>query len=159
MNSIELKPIGIIHSPYRKREEIPKQSSESKAKGEIEVFKEYETGLQDIDGFSHITLLYYFHMSEKAPLLVKPFVDTTLRGVFATRSPDRPNHIGVSVVKLLARNRNILRVEGLDVLDGTPLLDIKPYVPHFDERKSTKIGWLEGKEKNTKIDRKEEISK
>lgn len=145
MNAVELKPIGVICSPYKNRDEVPKQSSESKACGKIEVFKEYETGLQDLDGFSHIIILYYFHKCEKTSLLVRPFVDSNLRGVFATRHPERPNHIGISVVKPLARCKNILKVAGLDVIDGTPLLDIKPYVPQFDERENARIGWLEEK--------------
>jgi len=145
MNTIELKPIGVIHSPYKSRDEVPKQSSESNACGKIEVFKEYEQGLKDIDGFSHLIIIYLFHKSEKTSLLVKPFVDNALRGVFATRHPDRPNHVGISLIKILARHKNILEVQGLDVIEGTPLIDIKPYVSDFDSRKDIKIGWLESK--------------
>jgi len=142
---LKLKPIGVIHSPYRKIEETPIQGWKSKGRGEIEVFEEYVDGLKDIEGFSHIIILYLFHKSKGFSLLVRPFLDETKRGVFATRSPRRPNLIGLSVVELLGRERNILLVEGMDVLDGAPLLDIKPYVPAFDYRERTKIGWLEDK--------------
>ena len=142
---IELKSIGIIHSPYKRKEEVPCQSYKSKEIGKVEVFKEFEDGLKDIEGFSHVIIVYYFHLSEGYSLRVKPFLDQELRGVFATRHPHRPNHIGISIVELLERKRNILKIKGIDVVDGTPLLDIKPYVPRFDERKNVKIGWLKDK--------------
>lgn len=142
---IELKPIGIIRSPYKSKENIPCQAYKSEKIGEIEVFKKYEGGLKDIERFSHIIIVYYFHLSEDYSLHVKPFLDTELRGVFATRHPRRPNRIGISTVKLLERKGNILKIKGMDVVDGTPLLDIKPYVPKFDERKDVKIGWLTDK--------------
>ena len=142
---VELKPIGIIHSPFKNLEDIPCQSYRSEKIGEVEVFKEYEDGLKDIEGFSHIIIVYYFHLSKSYSLNVRPFLDKELRGVFATRSPRRPNHIGISIVKLLERKGNILKVKGMDVIDGTPLLDIKPYVPEFDVRDNVKIGWLEDK--------------
>jgi len=145
---IELKPIGIIHSPYKNLEDIPCQSYRSKKIGEVEIFKEYEDGLKDIEGFSHIIIVYYFHLSKNYSLNTRPFLDKELRGVFATRSPHRPNRIGISTVRLLGRRGNILKVKGMDVIDGTPLLDIKPYVQKFDERKNIKIGWLEDKLKN-----------
>jgi tRNA-Thr(GGU) m(6)t(6)A37 methyltransferase TsaA len=143
-----LRPIGMIHSPFKKLDEIPIQPAFSKAVGEVEVFKEYEPGLKDIEGFSHIILLYLFHKSEKYPLLITPFLDKKPHGVFATRYHKRPNQIGISTVKLLERRKNILRVEGIDVLDATPLLDIKPHVPKFDCVKNTKIGWLSKSIKN-----------
>ncbi len=142
---IELKPIGIIHSPYKSKENILCQAYKSEKIGEVEVFKEFENGLKDIEGFSHIMIVYYFHLSGDYSLHVKPFLDEELRGVFATRHPRRPNRIGISVVKLLERKGNILKIKGMDVVDGTPLLDIKPHVPKFDERKEVKIGWLEDK--------------
>lgn len=142
---IELKPIGIIHSPYKTKEDIPIQAYRSEDVGEIEIFKEYEKGLNDIEGFSHIIIVYIFHKSHGYSLHVKPFLDPSLRGLFATRHPNRPNPIGISTVRLLKRKVNILKIKGMDVIDGTPLVDIKPYVPRFDERKEARYGWLEEK--------------
>jgi len=142
---IILRPIGAIHSPYKIKEEIPCQGYKSNKIGEVEVFKEFEKGLADIDGFSHLILLYLFHKSVSYSLKVKPFLDDTLRGLFATRSPRRPNPLGLSLVRLLSRKENILQVAQIDILDGTPLLDIKPYVPEFNQIKNIKIGWLESK--------------
>jgi len=142
---MEIKPIGIIHTPFKTREETPIQPFRSNAIGQVEVFKEYEEGLTDIEGFSHIILLYNFHKSEGYSLMVKPFLDDKLKGLFATRAPKRPNQIGLSVVRLLIREENVLFVEGIDALDGTPLIDIKPYVPNFEPNTEFKIGWLEGK--------------
>jgi len=151
-----LKPIGIIHTSYRKDGEAPFQAFESEEVGEIEVFREYEEGLKDVEGFSHLIILYEFHKSversvkkkhylKSMGLLVKPYLDDTPRGLFATRSPNRPNPIGLTIVKLLERKGNVLRVKGVDMLDGTPLLDIKPYVPKFDQKDNVEIGWLKGK--------------
>jgi tRNA-Thr(GGU) m(6)t(6)A37 methyltransferase TsaA len=142
---MRIKPIGIIHSPFQSSEETPIQPSRSRANGQVEVFKEYQEGLRDIEGFSHIILIYWFHKSKGYSLKVKPFLDNTLRGVFATRAPSRPNQIGISVVRLLERKENILHVKGIDVLDGTPLLDIKPHVPDFESGEMLRIGWLEVK--------------
>ena len=113
--------------------------------GEIEIFKSYEEGLRDFDRFSHIVILYIFNKSKGYSLLVKPFLDESLRGLFATRHPNRPNPLGISTVRLLEREGNILKIMCLDVLDGTPLIDLKPYVPKFDERREASLGWLEGK--------------
>lgn len=162
MGKIILNPIGIIHSPYKRTEDIPCQGYRSAKIGEIEVYEEYAEGLKDIDGFSHIIILYYFHKAKgyltpihrgqiqrakQASYLLhaNPFLDNKPKSIFAIRSPHRPNHIGLSVVKLLERKDNILKVGDIDVLDGTPLLDIKPYVPEFDSRENVKFGWLEGK--------------
>jgi tRNA-Thr(GGU) m(6)t(6)A37 methyltransferase TsaA len=142
---IELTPIGIIHSPFKTNEDIPIQAYRSEDVGEIEIFKEYEKGLSDIEGFSHIIIVYIFHKSQGYSLHVRPFLDPNPRGLFATRHPNRPNPIGLSIVRLLAREGNILKVEGMDVIDGTPIVDIKPYVPRFDERKDVRYGWLEDK--------------
>lgn len=142
---IELKSIGIIHSPYKTKEDVPMQPFRSEDEGEIKIFKKYEEGLKDIDGFSHIVILFIFHRSKGYSLQVKPFVDDRLRGLFATRHPNRPNAIGISTVRLLGRKKNILKIKGMDVLDGTPLVDIKPYVPRFDEKEEAKFGWLEGR--------------
>ena len=138
----KIKPIGLIRSPYTDKGKTPIQSAFSEARGEIEIFPEYEAGLRDIDGFSHLIFLYYFHQVKGYSLSVRPFLDDTPRGLFATRYPARPNPIGLSVVRLLERKGNILQIAEVDVLDGTPLLDIKPYVPQFDERKEATIGWL-----------------
>jgi tRNA-Thr(GGU) m(6)t(6)A37 methyltransferase TsaA len=112
--------------------------------GRVEVFPEFTAGLKDLDGFSHIMLLYHFHRTEGFSLTVTPFMDSQPRGLFATRAPRRPNPIGLSVVRLLRCEGNILHIENVDILDGTPLLDIKPYVPEFDQHPAERIGWLEG---------------
>lgn len=141
MMDFSMRPIGVIRSPFREQANTPIQPSRSQALGEVEVFPEFVGGLQDVDGFSHLFLLYVFHCSSGYSLLVQPFLDGQLRGLFATRYPCRPNPIGLSVVGLRERRGNVLEVEGIDVLDGTPLLDIKPYVPEFDVRTSVKTGW------------------
>ena len=143
--SHEFQSIGIIHSPFTTLENMPIQPAGAAGiKGEIEIFSRYQSGLSDLDGFSHINILYVFHRSEGFNLEVVPFLDTQKRGLFATRAPKRPNPIGMSVVRLLAVEANILHVENIDILEGTPLLDIKPYVPVFDEAQDIRIGWLEG---------------
>lgn len=136
-----MRPIGVIHTPFADKSQTPIQSSTSNAIGQVEVYPEFSDGLQDIDGFSHLHLLYVFHCSGEYALQVKPFLDDQLRGLFATRHPCRPNPIGLSVIRLLDRRYNILVVEGVDMLDGTPLLDIKPYVPDFDVRDEIRTGW------------------
>ena len=142
---LELKPIGIIHSPYKDRGQIPYQGRRTKKISRIEVLKEFEEGLQDIEGFSHIILIYWLHKSQGYHLLVKTPWDDIPHGLFATRSPHRPCPLGLTVVELVARENNILKVKGLDAADGTPLLDIKPYIPGVDQRSVVKPGWLEGK--------------
>lgn len=142
---IEVKPIGIIHSPFKTAKEVPIQSYRSKRIGKIEIFKKFERGLKDLEGFSHIIVLYHFHKARDEKLLVSPYLDKNSRGVFATRYPSRPNRIGISVLKLLKRKGNVLTVDGIDVVDGTPLLDVKPYVSKFDVRKNVKNGWLRDK--------------
>ena len=140
-----IKPIGIIRSPFKEGKDVPIQPRFSKDKAEVELFEEYSEGLKDIEGFSHVILVYLFHKAKEYSLLVKPYLDDEVKGVFATRFPERPNHIGISVVKLIEKKENTLVVGGIDVIDGTPLLDIKPYVPPFDNTKEVRIGWLEGK--------------
>jgi tRNA-Thr(GGU) m(6)t(6)A37 methyltransferase TsaA len=140
-------PIGVIHTPFTDKTQTPIQSTRSQAIGRLEVFPKFTDGLQDLEGFSHIILLYVFHCSSGYTLLVKPFLDDTLRGLFASRYPCRPNPIGLSVVRLRQRQENILEIEGVDMLDGTPLLDIKPYVPEFDVRNETRTGWYETRSK------------
>lgn len=136
-----MRPIGVIHSPFTDKRQTPIQASRSQAIGQVEVYPEFAEGLQDIEGFSYIILLYVFHESSGYALRVKPFLDDQLHGLFATRYPGRPNQIGLSVVKLLARRGAMLEVEGVDVLDNTPLLDIKPYIPEFDVRTEARVGW------------------
>ena len=136
-----MHPIGIIHSPFTDKDKTPIQASRSQASGQVEIFPEYVEGLQDLDGFSHIILLYIWHEAQGYDLLVKPFLDEHVRGLFATRYPGRPNQIGISVVGLRSIHENILEVDGMDMLDNTPLLDIKPYVPDFDIRTGTRNGW------------------
>ena len=111
--------------------------------GTVEIFNEYREALKDLDGFSHIILLYHLHKSKGYNLQVVPFLDSTQRGLFATRAPRRPNPIGLSVVRLIGIDERILRVENVDMLDGTPLLDIKPFVPDFDPHGVIRTGWLE----------------
>jgi len=143
MDKIVFKPIGTIYSPYTKPEGTPIQpSAAGDIQGKVEIYPEYSKGLKDIDGFSHIILIYYFHLCSGQKLEVIPFMDTTLRGVFATRAPCRPNPIGISTVRLEKIEGNILFVRGIDAVNGTPLLDIKPYVPEFNSPGSFKIGWL-----------------
>ncbi len=143
-NPIQFVPIGIVHTSFYDVKGMPIQPSRSEgAKGTVEIFDEFAEGLSDLDGFSHIILLYHLHKSEGYRLKVTPFLDDQLRGLFATRAPRRPNPIGLSVVELKGIEKNILSVEGVDILDGTPLLDIKPFVGEFDSRISPRIGWLE----------------
>jgi tRNA-Thr(GGU) m(6)t(6)A37 methyltransferase TsaA len=138
-----IRAIGIIHSPFTEKDKTPIQASRSQAIGLVEVHPEFADGLKDIEDLSHIYLLYAFHESQGYALQVKPFLDDREHGIFATRYPYRPNPIGISIVKLLSRKENILTVEGIDTLDGTPLLDIKPYVPDFDLRADVRAGWYE----------------
>jgi tRNA-Thr(GGU) m(6)t(6)A37 methyltransferase TsaA len=140
---ISFEPIGTVHSPYHVAEDMPIQASAARGvRGTVEVFPRFAAGLKDLDGFSHVILLYHFHAASAPKLLVVPYLDTELRGVFATRAPARPNPIGLSVVRLIRVAGAVLEVEGVDVIDGTPLLDIKPYVPRFDGRRAERIGWL-----------------
>jgi tRNA-Thr(GGU) m(6)t(6)A37 methyltransferase TsaA len=144
VNAIEYKLIGIIHSPFKEPKGTPIQPAGSKGiNGIVEIFPEYTEGLKDIEGFSHIILLYHFHLSKGATLIAKPYMDSETHGVFAMRGPSRPNPIGISVVRLVKVEGNTLQVQDVDIVDGTPLLDIKPYVPEFDVREVAKIGWLE----------------
>lgn len=141
---IGFKPIGVIHTPFKNLDGMPIQPPGAEGiKGTIEVYDEYRQGLKDLDGFSHIILLYSFHRSEGFALEVVPYLDSKYRGLFSTRAPRRPNPIGISVVKLEGIQNSVLRVCNVDILDGTPLLDIKPYVPEFDGQSDVRTGWLE----------------
>ena len=151
---IEMNPIGIIHTPFRQLEGIPIQpAGAAGVKGTVEVFEKFRAGLKDLDGFSHIILLYIFHRSHGFKLEVVPFMDTQPRGLFATRAPKRPNPIGLSTVQLDRIEKGNLHIRNADILDGTPLLDIKPYVPEFDNHARARTGWLEHARK-TVADRK-----
>lgn len=140
--SIVFSPIGIIHSPHTTAEKTPIQPIYAKnCQGHAQVFPEFSEGLRDLDGFSHVYLLYHFHQAASPRLLVKPFLQDVERGVFATRAPCRPNPIGLSVVRLLSIEGDTLHFEGIDILDGTPLLDIKPYTRRFDHIETLRNGW------------------
>lgn len=142
--SITFTPIGIIHTPHKALGNMPIQPAAGKGiPGWIDLDPAYTEGLKDLDGFSHIILLFHLHKSQGYNLLVTPFLDTVKRGLFATRAPKRPNPIGLSVVKLVKIEGPRIEIENVDMLDGTPLLDIKPYIPVFDEQTETRFGWLE----------------
>ncbi|MFN2152245.1 MAG: tRNA (N6-threonylcarbamoyladenosine(37)-N6)-methyltransferase TrmO [Anaerolineales bacterium] len=142
--SIQLTPIGVIHTPFQTLEEMPIQpTSEASQPGVVEVFPQYAEGLQDLDGFSHIYLIYHLHRVQGVKLQVIPFLDTQPRGLFATRAPCRPNPIGLSLVRLERIEANRLYISRLDVLDQTPLLDIKPYIPAFEPSQDVRVGWVE----------------
>ena len=143
--SLQLSPIGMIYSRYKDRGEVPYQGRRSKEISRIEVFKRFKEGLQDIEGFSHIIVIYWLHKSQGYRLLVRTPWDDIPHGLFTTRSPHRPCPLALTVVELVARDSNILKVRGLDAIDGSPLLDIKPYIVAIDERSVVKSGWLEGK--------------
>ncbi len=140
---MKIESIGTIHSPYTRLEDMPIQPKGAKETiGTIRLYPQYQQGLTDLEGFSHVYLIYHFHQAKRVELMVIPFMDTTPRGVFATRSPLRPNHIGLSIVELAAISGNELTVYGIDVLDGTPLLDIKPYIENFDAVQQSSSGWM-----------------
>ena len=146
---ITLKPIGLAHSPFKKKEDIdPKEFANRQGfeavTGELEIAEEFEEGLTDIEGFSHIIVIFGFHKSKGFRLKPVPLLEEKPRGVFSTRSPHRPNPIGITVMKILERQTNVLRVSGMDLFEGTPILDIKPYTPR-DKKENIKIGWLTGK--------------
>jgi len=144
MKEIIYKPIGIIHSPFKNPKGTPIQPIAAKdIEGVIEVYPEYTEGLLDLDGFSHIIVLFHCHLSNKMFLKVKPYMDDIEHGVFATRAPARPNSIGLSIVSLIKIDKNLLYIKDIDIVDGTPLLDIKPYVERFDYTENSKKGWLE----------------
>jgi len=146
---ILIQHIGIIYTPFKELAGMPIQPAGGVGvKGQVEVFEEFHKGLKDLDGFSHIILLYLFHRSQTYKLHTKPFMDSELRGVFATRAPNRPNPIGLSVVQLDRIENGTLHITNVDILYGTPLLDIKPYVPEFDTYSEIKTGWLEKAKKS-----------
>jgi len=141
---IVLRPIGIIHTAFREAAGTPIQPRfAGGSKGRVEVFRPYAPALKDLDGFERVWLLYWLHAAGAPKLLVRPYMDTTERGLFATRAPSRFNPIGLSPVRLLGMKGNILHIEDVDILDGTPLLDIKPYCPKFDCFEAARSGWLD----------------
>ncbi len=143
---IDFKPIGFVKSPIDSPKNSPIQpSGAAEIEGEIVLDELYTDGLRDLSGFSHIIVLYHFHLIDDYKLLCKPFLDDCVHGIFAIRGPARPNPIGLSVVELKKIVDNRLYIKGVDMVDGTPVLDIKPYVPQFDFSKNVRIGWLEGK--------------
>ncbi len=145
-NEIIFRPIGIIHTPFKERKGMPIQPTGGEGiKATIEIFPEFAEGLKDLDGFSHLVLIFNFHLSREYKLLVKPFMEDNIRGVFATRAPRRPNQIGLSIVKLDNIKSNILHISNIDIMDGTPLLDIKPYIRKLDGVENERMGWLEKK--------------
>jgi tRNA-Thr(GGU) m(6)t(6)A37 methyltransferase TsaA len=142
MEIITYRPIGIIRSGHTKPEDVPIQPVfAAGCKGRVEIFSEYAEGLHDLEGFSHLYLIYHFHRAGPMKLRVKPFMDTMERGLFATRAPVRPNAIGLSIVALTGFEGLVLHLDGVDILDGTPLLDIKPYTARFDCIQDTRNGW------------------
>ena len=154
MNETEiiLHPIGIIHSPYKESADIPIQGIfKSKAEAWVELKDKYADGLKDLDGFSHAIILYYFHKSQREEIEGRPFLEQDKHGIFAIRSPHRPNHIGFSVVKIKKIETNKMYFTEVDMLDQTPVLDIKPYIKYFDNRDDVKCGWLDKHFKNGNI--------
>ena len=142
--SMRISPIGIIHSPLSQAEGSPIQPVFAKgSEGVVEIYEPYRQGLKDLEGFERIWLLYWFHKAQAPKLIVKPYLDNTKRGLFATRAPVRPNPIGLSSVRLLSIENGSIRVAELDILDGTPLLDIKPYVSKFDCYSVKRNGWID----------------
>jgi len=149
-SAITYRPIGVIRSEHVAAEETPIQSAYAKGcKGRAEVFPEFEVGLRDLEGFSHVYLIYHFHQAGPAKLLVKPFLQDIERGVFSTRAPCRPNAVGLSIVELVRREGNVLHFDGVDILDGTPLLDIKPYTAKFDRFETARNGWQDEVDEET----------
>ncbi|SHO51717.1 tRNA (N6-threonylcarbamoyladenosine(37)-N6)-methyltransferase TrmO [Desulfopila aestuarii] len=138
-----MQTIGIIHTPFTNLEDMPIQpAGASDIQGEVVVHEEFAEGLRDLEDFSHIYLIYQFHKATRTELTVVPFMDTVSRGVYATRSPLRPNHIGISIVNLVSVKGNTVNVRGIDILDGTPLLDIKPFIAAFDQVAESRDGWM-----------------
>ncbi len=153
---MEMEPIGIIHSPFKTKQDCPIQPVFAQnARGKIEIFKKYQDGLKDIDLFTHIYILYLFDRAGDIQLVRPTFFDDTPHGIYASRHPCRPNGIGMSIVGLECLDDNVLDIQGVDVLDGTPLLDIKPYIPKFDIFESASNGWVADKSWRSKPSNRE----
>ena len=145
MTDIVFHPIGIVHSPFKTVEEAPGPFPEAKdKKGSLEIFPEFAPGLKDIEGFSHINVIFHFHRSTTSSLTAHPPLDDSERGVFSTRSPNRPNHVGLTTLRIVSVEGNIIRVLDKDMTEGTPIIDIKPYIPYVNDAE-VRVGWLEGK--------------
>lgn len=156
-DKIIYKPIGIIRSPFESAEGMPIQPAGGEDfTGQVEIFDEFAPGLKDLEGFSHIFLIYHFHNSKGYSLLTKPFLDETLRGVFSTRAPKRPNPVGISVVRLISVEKNILHIQDVDILDGTPLIDVKPFVSDIDNRTESARGWMDDKAVGFRVKRSDD---
>ncbi len=154
MHEIKYKQIGSIHSPFKEVEGMSIQPTGAQGvKGTVEVFAKYCAGLKDLEDFSHIFLIYHFHLAVGYSLEAKPFLDKEARGVLSMRGPARPNPIGISVVRLIKVEGCALYIEDVDIVDGTPLLDIKPYVPDFDGRTGERVGWLSEKSRHVRHER------
>ena len=148
--AVTFRPIGVIRSEHLCAQETPIQSNYAKGcQGRAIILLEFADGLRDLDGFSHVYLIYHLHLAESPQLIVKPFLQDVDRGVFATRSPRRPNAIGLSVLQLVRREGNVLHLDGVDIIDGTPLLDIKPYSAKFDRIETTRNGWQDEVDEET----------
>ena len=142
--TLRLEPIGVIETPFREPAGTPIQPSRARgARGTARIDARFHEGLKDLEGFERIWLVYWLHRAPAPRLLVTPFLDTQERGVFATRAPARPSPIGISAVRLLSVNQGILEVEDVDIVDGTPLLDVKPYVTEFDCYPGSRAGWFD----------------
>jgi tRNA-Thr(GGU) m(6)t(6)A37 methyltransferase TsaA len=156
--SITIKPIGIINTPNKEPKGIPIQGKFKRGVvGTIRLFRKYKAGLKDIEGFSHLILIYHFNRSKEERLTGRPFLEDTEHGIFAIRSPHRPNHIGFSIVKIKSVKRDTIVFSEVDMLDGTPLLDVKPYVKHFDSRDKVKSGWIDKHFKTGKIPKRTKL--
>ena len=141
---IEYEPIGFVGSPYKNLKEIPNQPHYAKdINGQVEIYPEFELGLKDLGGFSHLILVCHFHMSSEFRLQIVPSGETEIRGLFSTRSPNRPNPVGISIVRLIKIENNILLISDLDILDGTPVIDLKPYVSEFEKLSEVRKGWID----------------
>jgi tRNA-Thr(GGU) m(6)t(6)A37 methyltransferase TsaA len=149
MNGIEMYPIGIIRSPYKKPKDVPIQSKFNEdVLGRIEVYDKYKEGLRDLNEFSHAFVLFHLHQSNREDILAEPYLEKVMHGVFSIRTPHRPNHIGLSIIRIQHIENNVIDFKGVDMIDNTPVLDIKPYVSHFDCIENTQCGWLEKHFKN-----------
>ncbi|MBD3289598.1 tRNA (N6-threonylcarbamoyladenosine(37)-N6)-methyltransferase TrmO [candidate division KSB1 bacterium] len=152
MNTIKLKPIGIIHTPYHETKDIPIQGKfRAEGEGYAELDEKYIDGLIHLDDFSHAFLIYHFHRSDKEHIQGKPFLEDETHGIFAIRSPHRPNHLGISIVRIIRIEKNRIYFAEADMLDGTPVLDIKPYIKHFDCREDVVSGWVDKHFENGQI--------
>jgi len=152
MDQITIQPIGIVHSPYKEDSKTPAQGIfKPDTQAVIELDENFAAGLKDLDGFSHAIILYHFHQSQKQVIQGAPLLESDSHGIFAIRSPYRPNHIGMSIVKIQKIQGNKLFFTEVDILDNTPVIDIKPYVKYFDRRENTTAGWLEKHFKNGRI--------